>query len=309
MASQFPTIIHIGYIKTATTFLQEVVLSGSCGDIELAAGDLTRALLVENIILADDYDFDPSKTRSRLEDFASKVRLRESVPVWSEEMLLGNPPSPRYDGYSNARKLHAVYPDAKILITIRRQESIALSMYREYVLGGGRSNIKSFIGTGDEKLSFSPLLRPEFLYYDRAIYHYIDLFGKENVLVLAQEMISEDIGEFENRLSEFCSTEIHINANLGKIHVSDGAITTELRRRLNRLIVRNPSRPGNYGFKLFCDRLLRISNRTAPRILDEKFDALHKNFISDRYQAIYRESNQNTANISGLELANYGYQI
>ncbi len=105
-----PVLLHVGFIKTATTFLQQQVFTGSDGGLELAAGKRTRAQMVEEILLGDDYSFDAQAVRARLEIFASEVRSRGNLPVWSEEMLLGNPPSRRYDGFANARKLHQVYP-------------------------------------------------------------------------------------------------------------------------------------------------------------------------------------------------------
>lgn len=304
-----PVLIHVGFVKTATTFLQRKVFSGTNGELELAAGAETRAQTVQNILLADDYTFDPAGTRARMEAIAAPVRARGKLPVWSEEMLLGNPPSGRYDGFSNARKAKAAYPDARVLITIRRQQSIALSMYREYVLGGGALPIRCFIGTGDEPISHTPILRPEFLCFDRAIGHYRELFGPERVLVLPQEMLADDPPRYLAALSEFTGRPIMSDLQPGREHVGEGYPALVLRRAFNRLTVLDPTRPGRRGLAAVTNRIVRLFNRLTPAALNAALLRRYERTVEARYPGLFADSNRETAAMTGLPLADYGYDL
>lgn len=301
-------IFHVGYIKTATTFLQETVFSGQFGDLELAAQKNTRSELVHNFITSDNYTFNSDKTRKYLDSISSLVRNSGKTPVWSEEMLLGNPPSSIYDGFCVAKKIKAVYPEAKILITIREQKSIALSIYKEYVLGGGRLSIKKFIGPRSELKSFKPILRREFLLYDLAIKNYIDLFGRDNVLVLPQEMLFLEQSNYMDSLRRFTASNITHNVPRMRRHVSEGYSALNLRRYLNRLIVKDPNRPGRYGFDMISDKFIRLFDKLSIKTLEEHADKLYRDFISEIYCSYYIESNLKTCDLIGIDLGRYGYE-
>src|SRR5690606_25747219 len=91
----------------------------------------------------------------------------------------------------------------KVLITVREQRSFALSAYREYIAQGGANPLRDFIGTGQEPESFTPILRPEFLMYDRVVAHCQTLFGDENLLVLPYELLRRDPPAYLARLRDF----------------------------------------------------------------------------------------------------------
>lgn len=304
-----PVLIHVGYIKTATTFLQNRVFSGQVKGIELAAANNTRALLVENIVLADDYGFDSSKVHEQLEKFAGAARNRGNLPVWSEETLLGDPPTRRYDGYRNACKLHSIYPNALIFITIRRQQSIALSMYREYVLGGGTLPLVQFIGDGHEPLSFSSILRDNFLLYDKAIKFYMDLFGRERVLVLPYEMLNLNASLFLENLINFTGGIVEDDISKRHDHVGESFPTMVMRRISNKITQPNPLRPGRHGFAAAIDRGLKQVDRIVPSQLSDKLFSRYRGAIEKRYHGIFLESNISTSYLIGLDLGQFGYDL
>lgn len=302
-----PVLLHVGYIKTATTFLQNQVFAGPEEGLELAAGPQTRAQMVQEILLGDDYAFDADATRARLEALAAPVRARGNLPVWSEEMLLGNPPVRRYDGFANARKLKQAYPEAQVLITIRRQPAIALSIYREYVLGGGALPLRGVIGTGAEALSYTPVLRPEFLHFDRAIRHYIGLFGAEKVLVLPQEMLATDPQAYFGALSQFTGCAIAHDRPRAREHVGEGFSALALRRRSNRFIVKDPTRKGRQGLDHLTDRVIRRLDGVLGR--NARLRRTHEAQIAARYAGLFAQSNQQTAALTGLPLDALGYEL
>ena len=120
------------------------------------------------------------------------TNISGGIPVWSEEILLGNPLARRYDGHRNATRIHQIFPNGRILISIRAQNTIALSMYQQYLKERGTCSLKMFIGTGQERTGFRPILLEEHLKYDQAIAYYQALFGKENVVIVPYEFLQSD---------------------------------------------------------------------------------------------------------------------
>ncbi|WGL15262.1 hypothetical protein PVT68_10815 [Microbulbifer bruguierae] len=300
-------LFHVGYIKTATTYLQNQIQNGSLPGLALGAGKETRAQLVANFILADDFEFDAQLPRERLAAFNHDIQQRGCLPVWSEETLLGNPPSSRYDGYLNARKIKACYPNARILITVRKQQDIVLSIYREYVLGGGNLQLEQFIGTGDESLSYSPLLRAEFLHFDRAVGHYIQLFGEDRVLVLPQELLNSEPDTYYQLFSNFTGKSFSAPKYANRDHAAENYFTFQLRRKLNPLFPKDPCKPVNSGYRKTFNRVLFHLNRLpGMQQSNRKFEKFRQT-ISNRYKHSFVNSNRNLMAITGLPLDQLGY--
>lgn len=304
-----PPLVHVGYIKTGTTYLQERVWNQDANELSLAAGDRTRAVLTDAIIVCDDYAFDPAATRERLDKEAEPVRARGRIPVWSEETILGNPPSRSYEGAAKAGRLHQVFPDARVLITIRRQQDIILSMYGEYLLGGGRLPFRSFIGDGNEPISYTSILRPEFLRFHNAIAHYQELFGASNVLVLPLELMSRDPDDYFGRMAAFCGIETPIVRAKGRAHVGQRKASLELRRRLNRAVNVDPTRPGAHhgGLLRLMDVAMRRLDRLLPGQLDRRVEENLSRQIATRYRGGFSETNRETARLANVDLAALGY--
>ena len=302
-------LFHVGYIKTATTYLQNQIHNGEIPGLALGAGEATRAQLVANFILADDYEFNPEISRQKLAPFNEEIQRLGNLPVWSEETLLGNPPSSRYDGYLNAKKIKASYPDARILITVRKQQDIALSIYREYVLGGGTLKLEQFIGHGDEALSYSPPLRLAFLHYDKAASHYIELFGRERVLVLPQELLNSEPETYFRMLSDFTGRNLPVPQRASRDHAAEHYVTFQVRRILNPLFQKDPCKPGNTGVRKSLNRALFHLNRLpGMQRSDRKFEKF-RDTIKKRYQGVFSSSNRKLMDLTGLPLGNLGYDI
>lgn len=302
-------LLHVGYIKTATTFLQNQLFSGPAEGLELGGGDQTRSLMVQHFLLSDDYTFDPIGTRAALEQISQPVRARGNIPVWSEEMLLGNPPTRTYNGWRTAQKLHQTFPQAKVLITIRRQQTIAFSMYREYILGGGTLPLRSFIGTGQEPDGFSPILVPDFLQYDRAVAHFHTLFGAGNVCVLPQELLFSDPHQYFERLAEFTDCPIELDRPRPPQHVSESAAMLGIRRHANRLIVNDPLTPMPSTLKRVVNSGLRRLARVIPDRASERTKSQLKAVIAEHYETVFDASNARLEHMTGLDLAALGYAV
>lgn len=302
-----PPLVHIGYVKTATTYLQRHLFRAEDQGFALAGGALSRGHIVSGLIVCDDYSFDATAQAARFAELEAPQRAAGLLPVWSEEVLLGDPIAGRYDGARNLEKLAATLPQARILITIREQKAMALSIYREYIKQGGTAPLRDVIGTGQEAPAFRPHLREEVLQFDRAVRFVQGLFGADQVLVLPQEMLQRDPGAYFAHLGRFLGREIAVPAAAGGDNRGRGAVAMGLNRRLNHLVRRSPlSRDVGLGWAL-KDKLVSGVNRLTPPALTARAEAALKAQIAARYDGVFDAGNQRLAALTGLPLADYGY--
>ena len=83
--------------------------------------------------LIDPADFDCQKLRAKLSDIKAPAGY---VPVVSNERLAGHPLSNGFDRRFLAERIKQVFPKAKILLTIREQNSVIMSNYMQYLKYG-----------------------------------------------------------------------------------------------------------------------------------------------------------------------------
>lgn len=195
--------VHIGLHKTGTTTLQEHVwprvseinlLTTRLSPVQAAIWDITRT---------DPLYFNPEKTRALLGTVLDSAR----VNLLSNESLSGPPFAGAVEwGLDNrsavTRNLQAALPNAKVLIVIRRQDELALSMYRQYVKSGGTRSAKRFFG----KDAKGPAI------FSRDRFHYLpflrDLQARfpKALTVLVYEQMRENYEEFVKTMNAALGT-------------------------------------------------------------------------------------------------------
>lgn len=303
-------LIHIGYMKTATTYLQNSVFSDETTGFGLPGGDQSRATFCDAIILNDGFTFDADAARQRLQNLDKPVHARGLLPVWSEESLTGDPNAGRYDAFVNAERLRETLPNSKIFVTIREQKALARSHYAECLHSGGTIRTKGYFGTGSESLSMTPKLRHEYLQYDRLVQHYVNSFGAENVLVLPQELLRSSPVYYFDKLSDFLDLDPLTNLASTEIHGSLSARGLYVGRILNHLFTPDPlSFGGNPWQRKVFDGILRRLDRLVPKALDFGAERNLKNYVNIRYQGAFAASNAKLAALTGLDLAELGYEL
>ncbi|MEM7801850.1 MAG: sulfotransferase domain-containing protein [Chloroflexota bacterium] len=243
-------IIHIGYHKSASTFLQQTVFPALPINNFFFAGPKQLYL---NLINSDE--FNGKKFKNVLES-ELKETFKESetrTTILSHEQLSGHP-----HGYSTvepkriAQRLHEMFPKSRILIVIRNQMGYLTSIYTYRVA------IKGY-----ESRSFSRFLEEEgakglftHLEYDNLIQFYKELFGDEQVLVLPMEGLVKEAPDVWGALFHFFGIDPqHIESSAG-VNVS-----TKLRPVLRFW------RPINYVFGAGIQLLTLVTGKrheTAP---------------------------------------------
>lgn len=199
--SDSPLLIHIGYHKTATTWLQRALFVPEFG---------YRPLMSHNDVFAmitgpHDLQFDPDVARSWIAEKSAGLE-EGAVAVISSEIMTGNMFFGGRESKTLAHRLKAIAPDARILITIRAQPRILPSVYMQYLLRGGTLPYKDFFN-GKPALGYTPF-DPDHFAYHRLHAVYCDLFGAENVLVSTQEALSKDRAEVTRSIADFSDNRL-----------------------------------------------------------------------------------------------------
>lgn len=301
-----PTLVHMGYIKTATTTLQHVVLNNPEFGFSMPAGLRSRGHMMEWLVVSDGYKFDPARMAEEIDEMERPVREKGLVPVWSGESLIGSPLSRQYSGPEAIRRLKASGRNYCVLLSFREQKSFALSAYREKIK---RSSLplEHFIGTGGEDLAFRSHLRPEFLEYDRAVEALMDAFGKERVLACPFEWHTREPDAFLAELHRLVGRPA--GAEMPKAWFNKGLGGTALvsLRFLNRFIEYDPLNREEGALARLGHRGIRLINRLAPAALNKRIENGWKAQIAARYGDSFKDSNRRLAALIDRDLSPYGY--
>ena len=173
-------VVHIGYPKTGSTWLQQQVFPR----LSLPYGNADPRLRAAMTRLILDDAFDPAD-----------VRLKPPV-LFSDEAICGDMFADVSHGFRSAERLHAVAPNARVLVLVRRQPDMVRSLYAQYVNMGGIGSLDDFLAGRAAGCLFTH----QHLEYDRLVTHYAELFGRERVLVAPYERLRADPLDFVRRL-------------------------------------------------------------------------------------------------------------
>lgn len=193
-------LLHIGYHKTATSWMQQRLFVPEHGYRQVAR----HAEVWQHVVGKHGLLFDAEDMKAAIRRGMSELRDDE-VPVVSSEILSGHP---FYGGIGSdvfARRLQEIAPDAGILISVRHQRRMLTSVYMQYLSRGGTMSPEKFFA-GDPDLGFYGF-RPEHFEFHRLVGLYQSLFGAGNVYVLSQESLVRDIDEAARGLARFAGNE------------------------------------------------------------------------------------------------------
>jgi hypothetical protein len=309
-------LIHIGYHKTGTTWLQKSLFANHATGYQWLGN---KAPPIWHLVLARPLEFDAGASRADLAPLLDDVIGQGRVPVLSFERLSGHPFSGGYDSKEIANRLRDVLPEGRVLIVIREQSDVIASTYKYYVRRGGACSVSRFLKPPGQHEARVPLFDPRHFEYHHLIRHYQALFGDDAVLTLPYDQFARDPVSFIVRIAGFAGRPVpqdvlHALRFERRRHRSPSAAAIAVNRRLNRLVVRSDTNPA----PVFASHLAeRIARRIDPRQIDravperlarsseDSLRAVVTAFVGDRY----RESNRATAELTGQDLRGYGWTI
>jgi hypothetical protein len=304
-ADRRPVLIHPGFHKTGTTFLQTEVFTDT---------RLFRLLWWHEgadrfVARPHDLDFDPAPGRADIAARRAEPCAEGLIDVVSSEILCGTPFYGSRECAARAHRLKAVFGQGRILLTVRRQQAIIRAVYVQYLKQGGTLGPERFFDQA-----------PEFDYFgfDAGNYEfhklaelYAELFGKDNVLVLTQETLQREPDEFLRRLCVFCGVENGAEriamGEKDKQGVSPPASGLPVLRLANRFRggVVNPEMRG--ALKPLGDLLEKAAYRQTWLFRDqrERLDGA----VKSRFAGAYAESNARLQQFAACDLRALGYEM
>lgn len=193
-------LLHIGYHKTATSWMQQRLFTPAHFYRQIA----DHADVFAHVVQPHGLRFDPAPMRDLIAARRKALPSGE-VSVISSEILSGHPFQGGHESDVYAARLHEIAPEARILISIRAQMKILPSVYMQYVLRGGTQAYDRFFDGTDELGYFA--FTPQHFEYDLLVAHYQALFGVHNVYVLTQESLQTDMAGAAHRLAEFAGND------------------------------------------------------------------------------------------------------
>lgn len=295
-------LIHVGYVKTGSTWLQTRLFWARDGVFVPA---LDRATLVDRLIRPSRLYYDDSLMKVDLERRLDSADRRGAIPLVSHERLSGAPISGGYDAYELAERLYGLMPNARVLIVIREQRSHLISIYQEYVNQGGACSLERFLHTHN-RVRF-PSFDWRYLCYHFLISRYQELFGADSVHVLPFELLKRSSVGFVTSLADFLHARLPCSLDPGVIRRSKSLWRVPLDRRLNFLFFRtdiNPAAPFHWP-----------SVRKVSRLMEVVTETRGENWLRNRYRRYIDNvmpndiaiSNRRTEHIVHQDLRKLGY--
>lgn len=313
-----PVLIHIGYHRTASSWLQHCYF----GDARTGLHWLGKAEEdhpTRQLIRMRWSQFDPQVLRAEFEPLLQGARAKGLIPVVSFERLSGHACSGGYDSEQIAQRLAQVFPEGRVLIVIREQRAAILSNYKRYIKAGGPGTLREFLLPPTTKNARVPFFDFRHFEYHHLLGAYRALFGPDRVLTLAYEQFVREPAAFVSQIGEFVGRPVAQDV-LNSLPFDRRMQTTfrsateqAVLRRLN-VFVRSEVNPTPFFDLQQHHRLKKLARKARARGLspedvaeetDEALAGVLDELVGDRYAA----SNRATAELTGIDLAGYGWQI
>ena len=203
-----------------------------------------------------------------------------------------------------ARRIHQICPEARIVIGIRNQIDFIKSFYCQVIVQGGALSFKDFYSSYPTKKLIKDLR------YEKIIYEYYQLYGKDKVFVYSLNNLKKDSNAMIKDMSSFlsvkfvedCLPHAKVNRSLSKYGLF---CTLLLNRLLQNILLFNLPKAESLSYRYHgSDRYyykgiktglgvtlnekifnrLRIKYRPIISNLDRKLNLNNKYNISKKYE-------------------------
>lgn len=300
-------LVHIGYQKTASTFLQKKIFADDT--VFVRPWGTQPSLAIEHFVLEHPQKFDPAKVRDAFGTY------NDRIPVISHEDLSGYPVYGRYYAEVVAERVKRTFPDAVVMICVREQVSMMVSQYFQSIRQGGTMSLDELLSEGDARPGFRPVFRKEHFEYDLMHDIFSAHFPSDQLLMLPHELLAQRPDVYFQKINDLLGTSLAPPEKKKAVHEKRGGAAAQLERTLNKLI-HHPSAPPS----LYKDYPLavRAQNRLVRYV--DNLTKKHTNFGQHFEQKIRRTAEQRIGNyfhssnarlekVLGYDLSDLGYPV
>lgn len=289
-------VIHIGYPKTATTWFQKNFFPY----VQSSHTNIPREEIVSKIIHPHALYIDAKDIRAY---FISKYGQNL---ILSLEGFIGTTHNFGLNGYmtkEHAQRIHQIFPEAEIILFIRRQQDIIASSYYQYIRGGGTYGLNKYLNKSYYRgLNGLPLFSYNFFEYDKVMGVYAGLFGKKQLHTYLYEEFETNNDSFVMDFSESFGLNIDFSnvvynrekqkLRLGIKWLHQMANLFTARKMLNKYYVMHvplwfniykPILQKMNRYKIFGKRpsTLQILGRKNLNLIEEHYRESNKRLITD----------------------------
>ena len=303
-------LIHIGFPKSASTWLQEKVFNNE--DFKFTS--LNRKEIALRFGLPHPFYFCPKEVMKTFKKKITESNSNGNYAVLSNEFLSGNfYLNGGIDSKIYADRLKETFPNAKVLIIIREQISFLCSLYKHDIsYNGGFWSISEFVKP-DWHFNRRSSFHPRYIKYFGIVKYYQNIFGKSNVLILPFELIQNDKEEFIHKVMSFVKMKKKnkIKTSTEKINKSRSITLIYFQRILNRIFT---SRSENTlrlpkGIVVFFNRKVLSFLNLNFYLIDRFFEKKLKKKVYNMMHKYYENDNRKLQRIIDFDLSSYGYNI
>ncbi len=297
---------HIGYHKSASTFLQEIIFPNLKANYQFLGQTPRRYILFETV-------FDPGQFQELIKS-RMLADQRQSPLLISNEILSGHPHGHnRINPFQVADRIFASYPQANILCVIRNQVDYLLSIY------AFRVTVKGF-----ETRTFEQFVREEGelgmsakLHYQRLIQHYYQTFSPAQVTVIPMETLKHDHDLFWEKLKRCVGQVPAIGLTKTKrVNPSTRLLPViKISLRINRIaypvLLKLEQANTPRIAKAYRWTFYRMKRKVTAPLLNKMFLGSEKLQLSpalyDDLITQYRDCNRKLSEMIRIDLSQYGY--
>lgn len=289
-------LLHIGYHKTATTWLQQEAFL-RLADLHLARRDPLIKMALDELMF--DPNFDAESFKQRVEGRSTEIG---KPLIISHEGLSGRVWEASYNQEMIRNRLAEVFPTGKVLMVIRSQTSMLPSLYAQYVNSGGTYPYRVLMaGRSIPGWEFDPA----HLEYDRLVADYRSSFGTDRVLVLPYEWLGPDSEAFLRKIAAFVGSWLSADRGADTRNPSPTTWGIAVLRSWNRLF--RESRFNRPMLHLRGGDKVRWLAQTHPALRRGKTPVEAYRPQTLAYVERYRDSNRRLADLCEFDLAMLGY--
>jgi hypothetical protein len=311
-------LVHIGYGKAGSSWLQHHLRKPESGFFVVPRwiyfeGTRGKREFYEEFVSLNSLDFDPGPFRRVIQAQLQTPEAENKIPVVTRERWTGHWLSGGYDTKEIADKIHATFPEARIVIQVREQRKMLSSVYRQYVRKGGGRSLNEFFDPPPHGQGRGPGFQMDHFKYDRIIRYYQKLFGRDKVLALPLESISANPLVALQTVQAFGGAKgapgiaIEPEPKFPGISAIEAGVKRRMNAFLRRDFVNDYSILCNAFTKPFAKFAYSCIRRSIPTSTKIRSNKKLEQDIQSLVGDFYTESNRQAAELTGIDFRKLGY--